>query len=160
MRLQRTHAKVNDYPSVFGEPSCHFCPQISSVLKSPSLHPSSPSAHPESRASLHGGWVSKVLNKSVLNTSFFFFLGFIFKKSLHSRWGSNPQPRDQESHTPLTEPDRHPLKHLLKFYFYSLFPFFCSPSHWHGEFLHSRAFSSQASLSPRHPFLRHSFLYS
>lgn len=41
-----------------------------SVLKSPSLHPSTLPAHPESRASLYCSCVSKVLDKPVLSTSF------------------------------------------------------------------------------------------
>lgn len=28
-------------------------------------------------------------------------------------WGPNPQPRDQESHVPLTEPGRHPQTLLI-----------------------------------------------
>ena len=55
----------------------------------------------------------------------FFFQDFIFKQSLHPTWGSNSQPRDQESHALPTKPVRCPSKWAFLPHFIHKAQFLC-----------------------------------
>lgn len=79
----------------------------SSVLKSPSLHPSVPSTHPESRTSLYCGRVSKVPDKPMLNPyfNFYSFVAFLLLlQSLVQRITSNQDSKPSQAPLSLCHP--------------------------------------------------------